>query len=322
MRVDLVTDVFQELAGISDLFDLLRCFANGQHDWVADPEVITAAEGYLHANLPTLADTYLDLARKGTVATQSWTPGDRQDQQDRIVRVSHANLCDMSSDLRRPAVLVVEDQDSDGCFVRALATIFGFGRVTTAISLGWLEIDHGGGCDGLVRVAQSDAKRYRCLIRVVALLDSDRKTPDERTPNHDKRDRLSLAGIAAHVLRLREAENYVPNRVLAGTGRHGQAAAQKLKLLKQLTPDQRGYYDMKHGFGPTAKDPVIPTSQQELYTSLQLPTLRGLRCGFGNDLLQRLERASTSLTENDFAGIGDTVVAELRGLMTTLDSVI
>jgi hypothetical protein len=86
------------------------------------------------------------------------------------------------------------------------------------------------------------------LIRIAVLIDSDRLVPPERLPNHDMADLLRADGVEVHVLALREAENYVPNRILASCGNPSTASI-TLTRLGNLHPDQRGHYDMKKGYG-------------------------------------------------------------------------
>lgn len=316
MRVDLTAETFGGAEALPDLLDLLRCFAEGRHDWVAGPAVIAAAERYLTEHAPRLAATSVCLARKATVA-RAWSgPGDRCVP----VRVGPGDLADHTADLCRPAVLVLEDHDSDGCFVRALAEVFRAHRLRQALAHGWLEIAHGGG-SSLVKVAESVAGRYRRRVRAAALLDSDRLVPGQRTDSHRKAERLARAGVAVHVLELREAENYVPDRVLGLDDRSGGCAG-KVRLLARLTPEQRGHFDMKNGFGPPQHPPAFPVEQVILFGRLDSRTLVGLRGGFGRDLLRRMAGACAELSEGDFATLGEGVATELRSLLTTLTSVV
>jgi hypothetical protein len=315
LRVDLAFEVFSEAESLPDLLNLLRCFAEGRHDWVADEVVIAAAERYLAEHAPHLASTYTELGRKGTVAA-AWSGT----IDTNAVRIAAADLAEHTSDLCRPALLIVEDQGSDGCFIRGLARSLQADRVLQALSRGWLEIEHGGG-GSLARVVESAAGRYRRLVRVAALLDSDRMVPGQHTNSHEKAERLRLLGVLVHVLELREAENYVPNRVLQAIGRP-RDASRKLDLLKRLTQHQRGYYDMKIGFGPVNGPPTLPGEQAGLFADLDADALLGLRGGFGRDLLKRMEDDSGHLTERDFASLGADVLAELRALLSTVISVI
>jgi hypothetical protein len=315
VRVELAPEVFQVPDALTDLLRLLRYFADGRHDWVADPVVIDLAHGYFVAQAPNIASVCADLATKGTVAAQAWTASN---EQTRIVRVEARTLSSYTEDLARPAVLVVEDQESDGFFITTVAKVFGFDRVQTALSRHWLEIRHGGGSGGVAKVAMAEVSRFSLCIRVAALLDSDRFVPGDRTRSHDKADQLSAAGVLVQVLELREAENYVPNRVLAGCGKPREAD-KKLSALKRLTPDQRGHFDMKKGF---AVGGTVRAEQTGLYQGLDTRDLVALRGGFGTDLLRRLDEMSTHLTEHDFDSIGPRVVQELRALLGKIASVI
>jgi hypothetical protein len=316
MRVDLTTEAFTEADALTNLLALMRCFADGRHDWVASDAVLAAAERYLSEHAPRLAAVLLDLGRKGAVATLWGGPSGL----GQLVQVSGSDLPDYTADLCRPATLVVEDQDSDGCFIRAIARVFAADRVELALANGWLEICHGGG-GSAVKVAEAAAGRYRRVPLVSALLDSDRMVPGQRTAAHDKADRLRMLGIAVHVLEFREAENYVPNRVLRGVGR-AREASRRLELLRQLTLRQRAYLDMKVGFGPVNQPPRVHPAQQDLFRDVHQQVLIGLRGGFGNDLLRQMADTSESLTEQDFASLGDGVAAELRSMLLTVSSVI
>jgi hypothetical protein len=321
VRVELAAEVFAETDDttetydLNDLLALVRCFVQERHEWVTDPMVVLAVQEFLPKQLPALADTYIALAREAAVA-RAWTG---TSQAGDVVRVRRVDLGDYAADLCQPAVLVVEDQDSDGSFLRAVVHAFNAERVETALVRNWLEIHHGGGSGSLVKVAEVVAGRYRRLVRVVALLDSDRMIPRQRTPNHDKAERLHKAGVVVHVLALREAENYVPHRVLKEVGRVSDAS-RKLALLRQLTPEQRGHLDMKVGFGRADQPPTIHAEQAELFGPLEQQVLLGLRGGFGKDLLKRMEQNKATLTEQDFVSLGPEVAADLRALLVALAS--
>jgi hypothetical protein len=233
-------------------------------------------------------------------------------------KISVDHLHQVVEDLTRPAMLVVEDLESDGCFIRAIAAIFGNHHLLNALKNGWLEISHAGG-SRLEQVAKQKIQFFHKQIRVVALLDSDSMQPNERTANHSKSERLARLGSQTHVLELREAENYVPNSVIRASMRP-KTASKKLNLLKLLTPSQRGHFDMKNGFKTRDGQPVIPPEQQELFSNLDPQTVRGLQGGFGSKLLELLESEKAKLTINDFAKLG--VEREMNVLLSTIESVI
>lgn len=315
MRVEIAVEVFSGQDALGDLLDLLRCFSEGRHDWVASPKAVQAAEVYLNTHASGVAAAYVDLARKGTVAS-AWSG----DPGPSILRVDAENLRDLSADLRRSATLILEDIDSDRCFIRSITQVLGFARISRALDVGWLELRHGGG-ERLVVVAQGEAAVFRRQVRVVALLDSDRLTPGARTKAHEKEEALGRLGVVVRVLRLREAENYVPNRVLAAAG-SPRVVARKLDLLKTLSREQRGHFDMKHGFGPSDGEPKIPDAQRGLYADLSPDVVKGLRGGFGRHLLAQMDSMRHVLRERDFDTVGETSSAELREVLAAVASVI
>lgn len=314
MRVSLAADIFTEAAALTDLIVLLRAFASGPHNLIAEPKATEVAVQYLRNHAPSLAETYAALAQKGTVAA-AWTPVPATGP---VIKVTRADLAEHTRDLDRPAILVVEDIDSDQHFIKALCAVFRAERLRRALDNGWIEIAHGGGTGGLQRVAKQSASRFKRVKRVAALLDSDRMVPSDSTTSHAKAAVLRAMGVVVHVLEFREAENYVPNKILAGV-HYQRRTHQKLQHLKKLSPAQRAHFDMKHGFGRTNG---VPPAQQSLYKNLAPTTVQGLHEGFGTHILRSLEQSSRSLVERDFASLGDDVVAELRTLLDKLTSVI
>jgi hypothetical protein len=314
VRVSLATDALADAGALTDILLLLRTFAIGRHDLVAEPEEIDALRKYLATHAPGQPDPSSDLARKGTVAAM-WTASQTQGT---VVRITGQTLADSTADLCQPAVVVVENFESDGAFIRSIAKVLRSSRVSEALHEGWFLIESGGGGGEVPKVAVAKARHFRTVIRVAVLLDSDRWLPGERTKAHDKADFLASIGIVAHVLEFREAENYVPNRALAAT-RSPRHASQRLNHLKRLTPAQRAHFDMKRGFGPSGQ---VRAEQVTLYSALYPNVIHGLREGFGSDLLRQLEDRSDTLTESDFASLGDGAVEELRSLLAKLASVI
>jgi hypothetical protein len=319
MRVEFAVEVFTDDAPLPPLVMLLDGIARGRHNWWADPASLAAAEIYFGLHAPRMVASYLELGRKGTVHS-AWQSA--SEVSPATVRITLADLADLVEDLSRPAVLVVEDHVSDGCFVRALARVFAAERLLAALDRDWLVIRHGGG-ERLVSVAKAEREAFRRSVRVVTLLDSDRWLPDQQTHSHEKADQLRRHGVLTHVLTLREAENYLPNHVLHAAVARPSDASRRLDHLKQLDQRQRGYFDMKHGFRRTATgEPTVRDEQKELYADLDAGTVRVLSGGFGSHLLPLLERECARLTEQDFHKLGPAVVAELRELLSMINSVV
>ncbi|MFE4177508.1 hypothetical protein ACFRR7_36645 [Streptomyces sp. NPDC056909] len=316
MRIDIPSEVFSTEEALPDILYLLNTVVQGRHEWATNPQVVETAGYYLRKHAPKNAQAYVELARKSMVAAM-WSGSS---DAPTTVRVEAENLRDYVADLVRPALVVVEDRDSDGHFIRALACVFASQRLLKALENGWIELEHGGG-GSLARIAGSTAEKFKVCIRAVAILDSDRMTPNQATQSHRKAEQIQKLGISVHVLELREAENYAPNRTLAETGRK-RDASRRLAHLKKLTPEQRGHYDMKYGFGPVDKEPKIPAEQSSLYDGVDRLTLMGLRGGFGKNVLKVLEDTSHNLTSRDFEALGVNILSELRSLMTKISNVI
>jgi hypothetical protein len=317
VRIDLPREVFTNKEFLPELLYLLRTVADGRHDWVVTPDVIDQAGIYFTNHVPELARTYSELAEKSMVAA-AWSG--RLDSAA-TVQVEADKLKDYVADLCRPALIVVEDENSDGFFIRAIARTFGANRVLESLTKGWLELQHGGGGGSLPRITSAAVEKYRVRPRVVALLDSDRMVPGQRTDSHRKAEEIQNLGVDTHVLEMREAENYTPNRVLITIGKRIETYP-RLSHLKRLSKEQRAHYDMKFGFGSTDKQPKIPQEQADLYKNLGISVILGLRGGFGKHILSKLEEMSPNLTPRDFESLGDEVASELRSLLNKISSVI
>lgn len=317
MQLELRPEIFGPPESLPTILDLLVCVQEGRHIWAPDDVALASADTYLREHLPRLADAYLTLGRKGLVDLQ-WTSSiERPD----VVVVDATSLADLASDLRRPAIVVVEDRDSDGSFIEALCQIFNASRVLHSLSLGWLEIRHSGGSGSLPSVAREEIERFHRKVRVAVLFDSDRLLPGQCTQAHAKAAELAKSGALVHVLEFREIENYLPNRVLAAV-RPIRVSSYRLRFLKLLTLEQRAFYDMKHGFGPAGGDPQVMVEQAPLFGSLAVQTIRGLRGGFGRGVASKLPGMAPSLTSRDFEALGPAVVTEINEILVKIAQVL
>lgn len=297
------------------IMTLIHGFAQGRHEWVElEEEGLKSIERYLRSEATGYCSTAVDLARKGSVAVSAWSANSAS-----RVTVTREHLDHMVEDLSKPAVLVVENLNADGGFVTAVCGAFREQRILRALENHWLEIMSGGGST-IVMVAESCAKKFRHNVRVVTLLDSDRLYPDHSTDSHVKAEKLSRHCVKAHVLELREAENYLPNCLLAAMGTPA-TTARRLEALKRLSPEQRGYFDMKYGFGKEEKpQKAVPLQRRELYADVPEDVRRAVHDGFGHDVITKAVTYAARLSEQDFEKLG--VAAELRKLLATINTVI
>ncbi|WP_239334564.1 hypothetical protein [Frankia sp. CiP3] len=171
-------------------------------------------------------------------------------------------------------------------------------------------------------VAHEAARPFRTVIRVRGLLDSDRLIPNSTTKPHEIAASLRRYDIQVHVLTLREAENYIPDKALLKA--HGdETHRQRVTALSRLTDKQRGYFDMKSGFQREQDGSVrIPPAQKELFATLDDETLNIIAAGFGRKILECLADGTADLAVEDFATLGQAVEAELRLLLKMISEVV
>jgi len=313
MRVELTTAVFDADEHVEDVLTLLKRFAAGRHRWVVEPTQVKAVESFLDRHYPTLAASYKDLARQSARQRAYSTPG-----APAPLRVSADDFADYMADLERPAVVMVENDASDGGFIKAIACVFKDGVIVTAIENEWLVIDHGGGTAGLFRRASDKHSRFRRVSRVAVVLDSDRRLPGDPPDKHADIERLRADGIKVHVLRLREIENYIPDKVLRELPRQVKPLP-KVAALGRLTKEQRGHYDMKSGF----KNGVVPPEQRPLYDGVPQDVINDLADGFGRKVIETFLEHAAELTEEDFrTDVGPDAPEELRAMLEMLREIV
>jgi hypothetical protein len=314
MRVETTVELFQTDEHVEHLLALLRHFSEKRHDWAVDPLDVETVEAFLERNVPRLAPVYKALAKHAALRQAAYaTPKD-----GRPVRISPADVADHVSDLSRPAVVMVEDDANDGGFIKVIAKVFGESGLLLAIEKDWLVIDHGGGTPGVFRRAPEARGRFRRLSRVAVVLDSDRKVPDD-PPDHDEDiAKLRAADVKTHVLKLREIENYIPDKALRLAGPQCRPET-KVAALAHLTKDQRGYYDMKSGF----RGGTIPACQQTLYDGVPDEVVQGLAGGFGRQVIKTFIQHADQLTEDDFRNdAGSDIPAELRAMLAMIREIV
>lgn len=252
MRFELSADVFTD-DGFEHIAFLIRYFSEGRHEWIVGMPQLSAIEDYFREQVPKRAEVWIALARKATVS-EVWTAGPARPDGMTITRKS---LADDVHDLGLAARVVLENGDGDGDFVLAIAYVLGAERITKAKERHWLKFVHGGGSGEVPKVVRREHEEFRRTIRVTFLLDSDRMTPEERSKHEAAVEELRDVGIHGHVLRYREIENYVPNRVLAAATvprPREVPLTERIDSLKTLTCDQRAHFDMKKGFADRKKE--------------------------------------------------------------------
>lgn len=321
MRVEISPELYEHDDIAFQLTSVFRLFAWGRHDWAILPGHVELAVAYVEQHDRAVLPITAELARKASVRS-AW---DGTGTAVGRVTVTKETLADDLADLQRPAYLVVENEISDGAFLRAVCHVFEGADIIEALDRGWAELANGGGGGQVPAHAAQRAGRFRRTVRVALLLDSDRYYAGAETKSDELADKAAEHGVRAHVLSLREVENYVPDRVLEALEPRYKYSAQ-LDALKQLNSEQRGYLDMKKGFGPgaggTARSPH--TKHEGLYDDLPVRVRNDLRAGFGQDLVHKLEAMARSgaLTMHDFGGEESDTSKELRALLGMLREIV
>lgn len=324
MVVRTESSAFGPAIALTKIVRLTELMARPCHRWLIDEAALQAFETYIDsAVFPPQASTFRELGRDAFTQSVAYAP---EDARERTVVIDAENLEVMLGDLGRPAVMVVENVNADGDFVKGLARIFGNKMVITAVDEGWLDIEHGGG-SGVRAAAQNAAERFRMSIRVFVLFDSDRLLPTDEAKCAQAAAALAQVGVSVHVLRLREAENYLPNRALAASGRSYRPRDQRslsarIDALTRLQAHQRGHFDMKNGFRLHQGDVQIPDKQLDLFDDVSDADRRQLVGGFGAGVLESLGAAEARLTLRDFAAMGSAVADELDEMLSKLNEVI
>ncbi|MEU5073355.1 hypothetical protein [Streptomyces asoensis] len=341
MRVEIPVDLLKGRQGDENaelILKLIAFFREARHEWAISPRDVDAVHMFLERHLPVLAQSYLLLAQKASMA-QAWAP---HGGTTGVVRVTGETLTADIRDLERPAVLVVENAIYDWQMIEALARLLGCEDVIDAKEGSRLGVYNGGGKDGATWHAVDQATQFSRTKRVVLVIDSDSFHPTDRTANHEKAEAAAREGVSAHVLSFREMENYIPNRVLARQPKKTvgmSSMAKRLESLKTFSPEQRAHFDMKHGFkgkpqkgadqkGRHSKKAgttyVIPPRHGDLYDEVAEHDLITLQEGFGTDLpgLFLQEVVSGGISERDLDGLGLRAKQELRSMFETIRGVI
>ncbi|WP_030453961.1 hypothetical protein [Herbidospora cretacea] len=311
MRVEISPHLYASPAYADEVAAMLRQFVKGRHVWVIGFADLEQLGAYLRREMvPKNAQVHQDLAREAVKQNAAYRAGSALP-----VVLTGDNVIRQVADLERCAVVVVEDNATDGCFLKAIAKVFGRADILRALADGRLEIRHGGGADGACRIAREEHST-RVIPRVAALLDSDRLLPGDRPKSQEKFDALQARGVHVHVLEFRESENYIPNKALRAA-KPLKESSERLSHLKTLSVVQRAHFDMKAGFKGGVPDRQLP-----LYADVPSHVLLGLQTGFGAKIIEVLGREANTLNQEDFDKLGPTVADEMHAILDMLGKIV
>ena len=161
-----------------------------------------------------------------------------------------------------PLVILVENRNSDGAFLCRVVT-----ELDKLLSKYWrrrgepIRFDSVGGKGEMPEEVERRIQAVAYRPRLVAVIDSDRKFPDDNI-SHDARrlQRVCNTGdVPCWVLAKREAENYLPRILLAERENTGEDHARRVDAWNGLSEDQKNFFDMKDGLSaaPCAGETVL-----------------------------------------------------------------
>ena len=114
--------------------------------------------------------------------------------------------------------------------------------------------------------------------RLVAIVDSDRKSPNDDASRDARRlfRACEERGLPCWILAKREAENYLPRVLLLARQDAGEDHARRVDAWDRLSDDQKNFFDMKSGLPDT-----LSGIEQKLFDGLSPTDRTILSNGFG-----------------------------------------
>ena len=153
-----------------------------------------------------------------------------------------------------PLVILVENRNSDGAFVKRVVI-----ELDKQLHGYWkspgepVRIDSVGGKGQMPDEVKRRTEGGRYRPRLVAIIDSDRKGPNDNASRDARKLQRTCekegvdVPVPCWVHAKREAENYLPRVLLAERPDAGADHARRVEAWDRLTDDQKNFFDMKHG---------------------------------------------------------------------------
>ena len=177
-----------------------------------------------------------------------------------------------------PLCILVENRLSDGPFVeRIVEELDGLLHTLWTLPGEPVRIDSVGGKGQMRQEVErrTVGKPYR--PRLVAIVDSDRKSPDADDSQEAQRLHCTCEkwNLPCWILAKREAENYLPRILLLAQQDAGKDHKWQVDAWDRLSDDQKNFFDMKHGLPGTLSE-----AEQELFGGLSRADKTILSNGF------------------------------------------
>ena len=175
-----------------------------------------------------------------------------------------------------PLLILVENRNSDGAFVERVVK-----ELDQFLYRLWhqpgdpIRLDSVGGAGQMP--TEVERRTRNKPYRLVAIIDSDRKGPDETdsTAALALRQTCERLGVSCWVLAKREAENYLPRILLNARQDAGADHTRLVEAWDRLNDDQKNFFDMKKGLPVT-----LSAIEQALFDGLPAADRAILSQGF------------------------------------------
>jgi hypothetical protein len=323
MKVRFNSDCLADPAAWDSLDQIVTHFHNDRHIWdIIDPDAVLSSDWVKSDITGRTGRRITEFVQKAVTAAAY--PQGRLHKLTLTITNSPTTADDLSPlegarCLSMPALVAVENRESDGAFLRAIATAYGRAELLGAMDVGWCDLEQLGGYGEIEKALNYHLPRRPGPCRVFVLADSDRQYPGHRTPTIDKIESACTArGVPFYILEKRKIENYIPLVLLDKLKRRD-----RFRAFQRLTPEQRDYYEMKGGFRehPAGKA-EIPDEQQMLFDKVPAPVLRDLCGGFGKDSWAVFRDDVQSIREGELEAICSRCPGELPRLLDAIERII
>ena len=181
-----------------------------------------------------------------------------------------------------PLVILVENRVGDGAFVARIVR-----ELDRSLHGVWaregepIRFDSVGGAGQMPQEVERRTREIRYRPRLVAVVDSDRKSPGDAESGDARRlrDTCDEHDLPCWVLAKREAENYLPQVLLSRRPNAGAGHERTVDAWERLSDDQKDFFDMKLGLAE-APSPI----EEDLYDGLTEADREILAAGFGQNV--------------------------------------
>jgi len=322
VRVTITSAVCQSKPNFEALDRLIDHFLSGKHLWDIDDVDAMQASSWLtgddrvtRRNVEALEKCFVANAQQPT--TRMHRIAITVD--DRTMAPNHLSTSDALLSLATPAMVIVENEESDGAFLGAMVRAFRRDAVEYAIHERWLELDHAGGYGEIEKRVERYKARNTGPVRLLILADSDRLFPGHESQTYKKILQVCTDHSVPYVLlEKRSIESYLPVEALQRSGRREQ-----YKAYLHLSNPQKDHYRIKSGFSRDRDGTcVVPPEQVALFAHVPPRILDELCGGFGDEAWRLFTTASDAITEDTMKLTCPSNLGELPDLLDQIEALI